>query len=51
MDVSLRTGSSLWVARSATASRPCEWFDELVFAMLAEEWPGSPAHRKQQPAA
>ncbi len=38
----------LWVARSATASRPREWFDELVFAMLAEEWSCSPAHRKQQ---
>jgi RimJ/RimL family protein N-acetyltransferase len=25
-----------------------EWSDELVFAMLAEEWPSSPAHRLHQ---
>ncbi|WP_252444221.1 GNAT family N-acetyltransferase [Pseudonocardia humida] len=25
-----------------------EWVDQLVFAMLAEEWPGSAAHRVQQ---
>jgi len=26
-----------------------EWSDEIVFAILADEWPGSPAHRIRHP--
>lgn len=51
-DASARLAARLGMRQEAHLMRnemfKGEWSDEVVFAMLAEEWPNSPAHRTHQ---